>query len=200
MLSSSVWNDPELAAPPASVSNPEPGCTREDEKLCFPLLFWSSSPPRLVPPNEGRLRRWVKLLLNLLAAVGLGELETGSSPGGPPRKEAGMPAVNDERFLACVRILGPELRLGDGGTSWSATRGDPDNDPCLKGEDWKETDGRLPVSIVLIVGRPGGPMGKECGGASTLAGVDPGGELASEPGALTALRAEIGLVPKGPSP
>ena len=114
-----------------------------------------------------------------------------------------MPAVNEERFLACVKMLGPELRLGDGGTSLSSIRGpgDPDSDPCLKGEDWKETDGRLPdPSTGLMVGRPAGPMGKECGGASTLAGVDPGGELASEPGALTSLRAEIGLVPKGPSP
>ena len=160
--------------------------------------------PLLVPPYEGRLRRCVKLLLNLLAAVGLGELATGVSVGGgPPRSEAGMPAVNEERFLAWVKMLGPELRLGDGGTSVSSVRGpgDPDNDPCLKGEDWKETDGLLLVpSAALNVGRPAGPIGTECGGASTLAGVDPGGELASEPGALTALKAEIGLVPKGPSP
>lgn len=93
-----------------------------------------------MPPNDGRLRRWVKLLLNLPAADGLGEPATGLSGlgGGPPRKEAGIPAVNEERFLACVRALGPALRTdeGDGGTSLSSIRGfgDPVNDPCLKGE------------------------------------------------------------------
>lgn len=61
MLSSSVAKDPELATPPASVSSPEPGWA-EEERLCFPLLAWSSS-PLLCPPKDGRPRRCVKLLL-----------------------------------------------------------------------------------------------------------------------------------------
>jgi hypothetical protein len=61
MLSSSVANDPELVTPPASARRPEPGWA-EEERLCFPLLTWSSS-PLLCPPNDGRPRRCVKLLL-----------------------------------------------------------------------------------------------------------------------------------------
>jgi hypothetical protein len=62
MLSSSVWNDPELPAPPASARRPEPGWADED-KLCLPLLPWSSSPGLLCPPKDRRPRRCVKLLL-----------------------------------------------------------------------------------------------------------------------------------------
>lgn len=61
MLSSSVAKDPELATPPTSVNRPEPGWAEED-RLCFPLLAWSSS-PLICPLKEGRPRRWVKLLL-----------------------------------------------------------------------------------------------------------------------------------------
>jgi hypothetical protein len=37
ILSSSVWRDPELPAV-ASANIPDPGCTEEDDRLCFPLL------------------------------------------------------------------------------------------------------------------------------------------------------------------
>jgi hypothetical protein len=69
MLSSSAAKEPELAIPPASASSPEPGWA-EEERLCFPLLAWSSS-PLLCPPKDGRPRRWVKLLL--YRPVGLGD-------------------------------------------------------------------------------------------------------------------------------
>jgi hypothetical protein len=159
---------------------------------------------------DGRLRRWVKLLLNLLVADGRGDPTTELSVpagGGPPRSDAGIPTVNDGRFRVCVSVLGPEARLkecGDEGTSWSCNlgTGDPERDPCLKGELWKETDGRLLGTSPAFNDnrRLGAMMGSECGGTSTLAGREPGGELVSEPGALTALRAEMGLVPRGPSP
>jgi hypothetical protein len=83
---------------------PDPGCV-EDDKLCFPLLFWSSSTILLVPPNEDLARRCVKLLLYLLIGAGFGELDADevtvfSGIIGTPLKDAGIPAVKDERFLA----------------------------------------------------------------------------------------------------
>lgn len=101
MLSSSVWNDPELPPAPSSFNRPEPGWATEDDKLCLPLLFWSSS-PLLAPLIEGRLRRCPKLLLNRLETDGLGELArelSAAAAGGAARKEAGIPAVREERFL-----------------------------------------------------------------------------------------------------
>jgi len=102
ILSSSVCKDPELA--PASARIPEPGCT-DEEKLCLPLLPWSSSTSLLAPPNEDLPRRWVKLLLYLLIGAGLGELEAEemvvcSCAEGPPLSVAGIPAVRDDRFRA----------------------------------------------------------------------------------------------------
>jgi hypothetical protein len=61
ILSSSVCKEPELPPPP-SARIPEPGC-KEEEMLCLPLLFWSSSTSLLAPPNDERPRRWLKLLL-----------------------------------------------------------------------------------------------------------------------------------------
>jgi hypothetical protein len=101
MLSSSVWKDPELAPPPVSASNPEPGWA-DDERLCFPLLPWSSSPTLLWPPNDNRPLRWEKLLLYRLVG-GFGDVETGKSAAvlrGPPRMDAAIPVVRDKRFLA----------------------------------------------------------------------------------------------------
>ena len=43
-------------------------------------------------------------------------------------------------------------------------------------------------------------MGNEWAGVSRLAGFESGGDEVSEPGAFTARRADIGLVPTGPSP
>ena len=104
MLSSSVCKEPELAPGPVSARIPEPGWSEED-MLCFPLLFWSSSMILLAPPNEDLPRRCVKLLLYLLIGAGFGELEveevTVFSAGiGIPLNDAGIPAVRDERFLA----------------------------------------------------------------------------------------------------
>jgi hypothetical protein len=63
ILSSSVCKEPELPPALASASIPEPGCTEED-RLCLPLLFWSSSTTNLLaPPNDDLTRRWLKLLL-----------------------------------------------------------------------------------------------------------------------------------------
>lgn len=45
------------------------------------------------------------------------------------------------------------------------------------------------------------PIGIECGASmSCCAGSDAGGELVSDPGGLTARKADMGLVPNGPSP
>lgn len=72
MLSSSVCNDPELPAV-ASASIPDPGCA-DDERLCLPLLPWSSS-ALLVPPYDSLPRRWLKLLLYRLIVTVFGELD-----------------------------------------------------------------------------------------------------------------------------
>ena len=73
-----------------------------------------------MPPNEERPLRWVKLLLYLLIGVGFGELEpegieTASETTGPPLREAGMPAVRDERFRAWDNALIPDPRGSDWG-------------------------------------------------------------------------------------
>lgn len=147
MLSSSPWNEPELPAPPASARRPEPGWA-EEERLCLPLLIWSSSPGLLCPPNDSRPRRCVKLLLYRLVFCGLGEPTTGvSGPGGgPPRSDAAMPAVNDERL-----VLGSDIPLyecprkcdGEPGISPSPSLGEPEREPFLNGLMARETDGRL---------------------------------------------------------
>jgi hypothetical protein len=59
LSSSDCSIEPELARPDSLMTS-ESG-RAEDEALCFPLLFWSSSP--LLPVEEKRVRRWLKLLL-----------------------------------------------------------------------------------------------------------------------------------------
>jgi hypothetical protein len=54
ILSSSVCKEPELAPPSAII--PEPGWAEED-KLCLPLLPWSSSTNLLPVPNDDLARR-----------------------------------------------------------------------------------------------------------------------------------------------
>lgn len=123
--------------------------------------------------------------------------------GGPPRSEAGIPAVRDVRVRGCVNDGGRCSEWGEAGLSESAWRGigDPDSDPALKG--WKDTDGLLPDSpSPLIVGLDAGPLdiGNELGGTISFRGNEAGGELVLDPGAFTDLRAVKGLVPNGPSP
>ncbi len=149
----------------------------------------------------------MKLLLNRLVADGLVEpVRKLSAPlgGGTARREAGIPADSEERFLTCMFKIGVRLRdTGEGGTSESCGRieGEPEREPCLNGDDWKDIDGRLVVSKFLRDGRRTGPLiGRVCGWASRLAGIDSGGEVVSEPGAFTAFNADIGLVPMGPAP
>lgn len=57
MLSSSVCKEPELAPAPPSARIPDPGCAEEEERLCLPLLPWSSSTSLLAPPNDDLPRR-----------------------------------------------------------------------------------------------------------------------------------------------
>jgi hypothetical protein len=119
MLSSSVCNEPELAPVPASARIPDPGWAEED-RLCFPLLPWSSSTNLLAPPKDDLPRRCVKLLLYLLMGAGLGELDaedvtTLSGTIGAPLRDAGIPAVREERFLAWANALIPDGRGSDCG-------------------------------------------------------------------------------------
>ena len=80
--------------------------------------------------------------------AGFGELEAEdvtalSVATGAPLSEAGIPAVNDERFRACVKALIPDARgkdCGDCGGNTSPTfcngpprAGDSESDPALKG-------------------------------------------------------------------
>ena len=125
---------------------PEPGWTDDDEKLCLPLLTWSSSTSLLAPLNEDLARRWVKLLLYLVIGAGFGELDvddgTALSAGGPPLREAGIPAVRDERFRAWAIALIPDPRgseCGECGDTISACcigiprPGEDDSEPALNG-------------------------------------------------------------------
>lgn len=54
LSSSDCSIEPELARWDSLITS-ESGCCAEDDALCFPLLFWSSSP--LLPAEENRLRR-----------------------------------------------------------------------------------------------------------------------------------------------
>lgn len=100
-----------------------------------------------MPPKDDLPRLCPKLLLYRLNGVGFGELDTDatavSCTTGPPRNVAGIPAVRDERFRACVKALMPDVLgsdCGDGGGSispvfWIGVErpGDDDNEPALKG-------------------------------------------------------------------
>lgn len=137
MASSSACNDPELV-PPVSASKPDPGWATEDARLCRPLLFCSSSPAR---PMDIRPRLCVKLLLYRPVDAGLGEPTVGVSTdveGGPPRREAGIPAVNELLLRGCElmgKFTGRLCEYADEGDSGSSCRGtgDPESDPALKG-------------------------------------------------------------------
>lgn len=203
MLSSSAGREPELVLS-GSASSPEPGWATEEARLCLPLLPCSSSgAPLLGPLIEGRLRRCVKLLLYRLDEDGRGEPRTGISVGcgGPPRKEAGIPAVREVRCRGCIGG-NAEIRLwAEAGDSGSRDRGtgEAESEPALKG--WKEIDGRLPEPSARRLDGTRFPIGNECGSSkSECLGREAGGELVSEPGGFTDRSAEMGLVPRGPSP
>ncbi|KAG7116194.1 hypothetical protein HYQ46_011205 [Verticillium longisporum] len=159
--------------------------------------------PTRVSPEGGPPRSEAgipALLLYRLVDTGRGEPTRVSPEGGPPRSEAGIPAVSDVRFLGCDSAAATrEAELGEAGDSESSVRGigEPEREPALKG--WKDTDGRLtpPPVNPRIVGRTGSEFG---GFGWKLAGLEPGGELVSDPGGLTAFKADIGLVPRAPSP
>lgn len=59
IFSSSAWNDSALV-PVASASKPEPGCTFDEAALALSLEL--SSSVFIVPPVDGRPRRWLKEL------------------------------------------------------------------------------------------------------------------------------------------
>jgi hypothetical protein len=109
ILSSSVCSEPPGLAAIGSASKPEPGCATDDARLCRPLLppCSSSGALLLAPLKDRRPRRCVKLLLYRLVGVGRGELASAAvsadvavvDGGGIPRSDAGIPAVNDDRFL-----------------------------------------------------------------------------------------------------
>jgi hypothetical protein len=121
-----------------------------------------------------------------------------------PRRDAGIPAVRDDLFRGWLRPAKPAARdkeLGDAGDSESRVlgMGDPDSEPALKG--WKDTEGRrTPLPKPRIWGLAT-VTGSELGGlGSTFRGIEFGGELVSDPGGRTALRAVIGLVASAFSP
>jgi hypothetical protein len=84
---------------------PDPGWADDDERLCLPLLPWSSS-TLLAPPYDSFPRLWLKLLMYLLiGAAGFGELDADdatvfSGTIGTLRKDAGKPVFNEDRFRA----------------------------------------------------------------------------------------------------
>jgi hypothetical protein len=90
----------------------------------------------------------------------LGELDpeeaiTFSGTIGTALKEAGIPAVSEDRFRACASALIPDARgieCGDCGESISPTwfigvprPGEDERDPALNG--WNDTDGLLATEI-----------------------------------------------------
>lgn len=114
----------------------------------------------MLDPRESFPRRWLKLLLYLLIGVGFGDPDADeaiafSGTTGTPRKDAGIPAVSEDLFLAWVRALIPELReydCGEGGGNISPAcemgaegTGDAEREPALNG--WKDADGRLAIAI-----------------------------------------------------
>lgn len=122
-----------------------------------------------------------------------------------------MPAVKDDLFLGWLSVGRPVARLSewgdDGGSmpAWpSRGAGDAERGPDLKG--WKDMDGLRPWPSPILKGALGAVVvnadGRECGTScsAVAVGKELGGELVSDPAALTARRAEIGLVPSGPSP
>lgn len=123
-----------------------------------------------------------------------------------PRRDAGMPAVREDLFRGWLRPDSPAARdkeLGDAGDSASSDlgMGDPESEPALKG--WKDTEGRRtpPLAKPRIDGLAtvtGSELGILVG--STFRGIELGGELVSDPGGRTALRADMGLVARAFSP
>lgn len=139
--------------------------------------------------------------------AGLGELDIDglavlSGTTGTPRREAGMPAVSDERLRACAKALIPDPRgmdCGEGGGSISPSRltgvpgtGDADSEPALKGWNDVETEGRLASAAFST---EMSDALEDC--AARGFGAGDGGELVSEPIVFTARKADIGLDPPG---
>lgn len=101
--------------------------------------------------------------------------------GGPPRRDAGIPAVRDVRVRGWVSDGGLFNEWGEAEDSEVACcgTGDPDKDPALKG--WNEMEGLLLDSSSPrktgreICARP--DTGREFGGMSANVGNDVGGEL-----------------------
>jgi hypothetical protein len=73
IFSSSACMESALV-PVASARMPEPGCAVDDVALPLPLELLSSS-ARVVPPEDGRPRRWLKELLYFEIDDGLGDAE-----------------------------------------------------------------------------------------------------------------------------
>jgi hypothetical protein len=160
MFSSSSWTEPELP-PPTSASRPEPGCA-EDVALPLPLLVWSSS-VLVVPPEDNRPRRWLKLLLYLVMGAGFGELEAeevtalsgsfapcfGAVPEGYTDGAMPLASFREARTGALAKEVRGEPAKGD------IIAGEADKDGVLNG--WKDMDGRraLPTapSTARSVGR-----------------------------------------------
>ena len=160
----------------------------------------------------------------MAAAMAADGLPTEVETCGAPRSDAAMPAVSELRFLACASALSPDVgrdpERGDEGSGSSSciVRGDPDSEPALNG--WKETEvrrprpsrfrstgglaemddvGDKPAARPAVIGREFG--GSICGRCSMLDGrIEFVGELVSEPIVRTALRAEMGLVPRASAP
>lgn len=137
---SSSATEPELPPPVAgSVIKPDPGCA-EDVVLPLPLLAWSSSVRSVVPPDDNRARRWLKLLLYLVSGVGLGELEvdeaaTLSDVNEPALRPAGVgladgatpSSVKDPNVGTLAECVRGELAKGE------TPRGDADSVGVLNG-------------------------------------------------------------------
>lgn len=133
--------------PVASARRAEPGCTLEDAALALPLEISSSS--LVVPPEDGRPRRWLNELLYLVIGAGFGDAElegeiiwsdtraaglraeAATEGGGMTRDSADVPA---EARADVVR--------GDTPSGVSTNAGEADRGGALKG--WNEMEGRRP--------------------------------------------------------
>lgn len=128
-----------------SARSPEPGWALDEVALALPLELSSSI--LLVPPDEGRPRRWVNELLYLEIGAGFGDAEfeddmacsdtTAADRRAEAATEGGGIVLKSAEVPVGIRA---DPGRGDGAEDGSTRAGDAERAGALNG--WKDTDGR----------------------------------------------------------